>query len=37
MHKAFEQILKERISGVIEVNEKWDEMHVALQAVDCAG
>lgn len=36
-HKAFEQILKARISGVVELNEKWDKMHRDLPAVDCAG
>jgi len=37
VQKAFEQILKERISGVVELNEKWDKMPADLPAVDCAG
>lgn len=37
VHKAFEQILKERTSGVVELNEKWDKMHTDFPAVDCAG
>lgn len=37
VHEAFEQILKEGVSGVIELNEKWDKMHMVLPAVDCAG
>lgn len=37
VHEAFEQILKERISGVVELNEKRDKMHTDFPAVDCAG
>lgn len=37
VHKAFEKILKERINGVVELNEKLDKMHTDLPAVDCAG
>lgn len=37
VYKAFEQILKERISVVIELNEKRDKMHTDFPAIDCAG
>lgn len=37
VHKAFEQILKERISGVVELNEERDKTQTDFPAVDCGG